>query len=95
MAPGADPGRVSRYCGLGQHERCKGRVYVYPPVDGQTIVPCECPVCRQAGRHPEQWKGRPPADSRRGQGRARRQRPTPTQPDDNDGAPAGELAQRR
>lgn len=53
---------VSERCRRNQHEMCRGRVYVFPPVNGRTVVPCGCTVCN----HPTRWRGRPA-----------RQRPTP------------------
>ncbi len=37
---------VSRNCADGRHHRCLGTVAVFPPVDGHTLVTCECPDCR-------------------------------------------------
>ena len=37
-------GNVSRKCANGDHHRCLGTVAVYPPIDGHTLVPCECTV---------------------------------------------------
>lgn len=40
-----DPKTVSRNCADGNHARCLGTVYIYPPDgEGRRIVACTCPV---------------------------------------------------
>ena len=51
-------GQVSNNCDLGNHRRCLGQVYVYPPVGDaeRYIVECACPIAN-CGHGPEASKG--------------------------------------
>lgn len=42
MTTATTPREVSKNCAENRHHRCLGTVAVYPPVNGRTLVECEC-----------------------------------------------------